>query len=444
MKQKTESFWQRLSVWLFMGLLAYMPLHILLSTWIGTSFGVLEFMRIAKEGVLLVGAGIALVLAIRSGVAKKLLQDKLIWLITGFCILNILLVLVMDTDQDAELLGLIYNVRFLIFFVWAMILGKLYGGKELLTTAVKVVLAAGGVVVLFGLFQYLLLPDDALRHLGYERANGVLPAFFIDDKPDLERIMSTVRDPNSLGSYLLIILGLTSVFALSVKNSGKKVQYMVFSGLTLLAIFWTFSRAAWIGALATLAVAGFFMTVRQRIRVQTYKTPLIVASGLLVVLVATGVYMFKDTYLIKNVIFHADESTVLEDPNELRVRFWQESLEDIAAEPLGTGPGTAGLASIRNDKKTVLNENYYLQTAQETGVVGLVLFLAMLVIVAFRLLQRANTQQLTAIALLAGLAGLVITNFLAHIWANEAVAYTWWGLAGLVLVLPSKKLAKSA
>jgi O-antigen ligase/polysaccharide polymerase Wzy-like membrane protein len=433
MRQNKTPIWQTISLYVFLGLLAYMPLHILISTWIGTSFGILEVTRVAKEGFLLAGAGIALALAIRRGVVRELLRDRLMWLITAFVLLNTLLALWRNTDQDAELLGLAYNVRFLIYFVWAVLLTKLYVSKDLLNTAVKIAVAIGAVTVIFGLFQYILLPDGALSHLGYTRSNGVLPAFFIDDKPDLERIMSTLRDPNSFGSYLLIFLGFLSVGALTRVDRHKKIYYICFSLLTLLAVFWTFSRAAWIGAVATLIVTAMFFAARKQKWIAVYKTPLLFVAGLLVVAGVVGLITFRNTYLVKNVVLHADESTVLEDPNELRIRYWQESFRDIADNPLGSGPGTAGLASIRNDERTVLNENYYFQTAQETGVLGLLLLLAILVIVALRLFVYAQARDPVAAALLAGLAGLMITNFLAHIWANEAAAYTWWGLAGLAI-----------
>jgi hypothetical protein len=138
-----------------------------------------------------------------------------------------------------------------------------------------------------------------------------------------------------------------------------------------------------------------------------------------------------DSYFVQNVIFHADKNTVLEDPNELRTRFWKESVQDIATEPEGSGPGTAGLVSIRNDIQGVeLNENYYLQIASEVGIIGIMLFLAILGTVAHRL-HMIKTP--LAAAILASFAGLVLTNFLVHIWSNEAVAYTWWGLAGIVI-----------
>src|SRR5690606_24194838 len=126
MKKKPTSIWQKISLWLFFGLLAYMPLHILLSTWLGTSFGVLEFAKVAKELVLLGGAGLALVIGLRRGIVRQLLLDKLIWLLVAFSLLNVGLALWRPTDPDAELLGLAYTVRFLVYFVWAVILTKLY------------------------------------------------------------------------------------------------------------------------------------------------------------------------------------------------------------------------------------------------------------------------------------------------------------------------------
>lgn len=159
----------------------------------------------------------------------------------------------------------------------------------------------------------------------------------------------------------------------------------------------------------------------------------VTAAGLLLV-AASGLIVFRNSYVVQNVVFHADQSTTLEDPNELRLRFIKESIDGVLAVPLGSGPGTAGLASIRNNVQGVqLNENYYLQVATEVGIVGLLLFLAIIVLVA-RSLNGARSNDLFAVALLASFAGLAFTNTLVHIWSNEAVAYTWWGLAGLMLV----------
>src|SRR3990167_7058523 len=202
---------KRTSLYIFIGLLAYMPLHIFLSTWFGSLTGALELAKVAKDGVLVVGLALTVAISIRQPLFKELIKDKLLWLIALYGLFTLLLAIIRPTDPDAEVLGLVYNTRFLLFFVYGMLLVKLFPVLYVRTMALKAVVASAAIVVVFGLVQYFVLPNDALIHLGYSRDAGVLPAFFIDDKPDLERVMSTLRDPNSLGSYLIIVTALAAV-----------------------------------------------------------------------------------------------------------------------------------------------------------------------------------------------------------------------------------------
>lgn len=420
---------KRLSLWIFFGLLAYMPLHIFLSTWIGTSFGVLEAAKIAKDVVLIAGLLLALAASVREPWFRKLLHDKLIWLILAYGLFTALMALVKPTDTDAELLGVVYNTRFLLFFLYAALLCRLFAARHVTRRALQIVFGVGMAVLFFGIIQRTVLPDDALTHFGYQRSNGVLPAFFIDDKPDLERVMSTLRDPNSLGSYAIIIGVAALAFRLRSKNRDLKAVADGLMALSVLCLWFTFGRGAWIGALA--AVSAILMLGYGRLPAINRRLALGLAAG--AVIAVFGLLSVWNSYVVQNVVFHADESTVLEDPNELRLRFWRESLQNIADEPLGYGPGTAGLASIRNQEQgTILNENYYLQIAHEVGVIGLVLFLSIIAVVAVRLYGLSGDRAL-ALGLLASFAGLAVTNFLVHAWSNEAVAYTWWGLAGLAI-----------
>lgn len=428
----TPSLAQKISLYVFLGLLAYMPLHIFLSTWLGTSLGVLEFAKVAKDGVLVVGFLLTLALSVRQKWFKPLLKDKLLWLIIAYAALTLLLAWEKPTDQDAETLGVVYNTRFLLFFLYGVLLTHLFPIKRLQSLAVKTVLGVGAVVVAFGILQFAVLPNDALGHVGYSRDNGVLPAFFIDDKPDLERVMSTVRDPNSLGSYLIIIIMLLLGLFAYGKSRKQQEWFAVYIGFAMLCLWLTFSRGALIGLLA--AVITFFVLGDNWLRraIVQHSNKIIAATVVGVLLLLGMLFAARDTYLVNNIIFHADQSTVLEDPNQLRIRFWQESIVAIGLVPEGTGPGTAGLASIRNDKQgTILNENYYLQIGTEVGVMGLLLFLAILFVVGRRL-YRLRASPFT-LAVFASFIGLLVTNMLVHIWSNEAVAYTWWGLAALAL-----------
>lgn len=427
---------EKVSLWTFFVLLAYVPFHILLSTWFGSYFHILEATKVFKDVLLFVGTLTALIAATDKPGFKALFRDKILWLIGFYALLTLIMAAFKKTDGDAEALAIVYNLRFLLFFFYAMLLSLSFKADWMLHYAVRVVLGAGLAVLVFGIIQYLWLPNDALTHIGYSRANGVLPAFFIDNKPDLERAMSTLRDPNSFGSYILIIGALALTYYLRVKNKDLKNALLGYLALCLLGLAFSYSRGAWVGAVFTILAVGYLEFMRRGKRVDASANKLwIAAAAIAGVLLLGGVYAARDSYLVKNIVFHADESTVLEDPNELRVRFVQESLESAVDNPIGYGPGTAGLASIRNNVQgVVLNENYYLQILHEVGVLGVGLFLAILFIAAKRLYEMANGNTVAA-ALLASFVGLAVTNLLVHIWSNETIAYTWWGLAGLVIAL---------
>lgn len=206
-------------------------------------------------------------------------------------------------------------------------------------------------------------------------------------------------------------------------------------GLVLINTFLTFSRSAWIGLV--LAALSIFIFSHHKDKLVSFVKKYALLIGAILIIILLGLWVVRDTYLLKNVVFHADEKTTLEDPNELRVRFFKESVAAIIDQPLGHGPGTAGIVSLRNDiQGKTLNENYYLQVAYEVGVLGLLLFLLILIYIFRHLLGMNNNTY--AIALLASFIGLAFTNLLVHVWSNEAVAYTAWGLAGIIFSFSGK------
>lgn len=427
--------------WIFIGIVAYAPLHIFISTVIGANIGGLAVMKVLKDIIAVFGFCLIGLLSVRQKWFWQWLKQPLVIVIVLYGLHTIFLSFARPTDSDAEILGITYNLRFLVFFLYGWLLAMHLPAKPLLKSAIKTILLSAAVVVTFGLFQYWFLPNNALSHLGFTKQNGVFPAFFIDNKPNLERVMSTVRDPNSLGSYLIIIVSLLGAYLFTT----KKDRRMFWAGCllaTLLCLFLTFSRSALLGCALALALLVAVLTQR-RLHISRQRLWQLAALGLVgVAVIAGSLYLARNTYTVKNVIFHADQSTTLEDPNQLRVRFTRESVQAIIHKPSGAGPGTAGLASIRNNiQGTTLNENYYLQIATEVGVVGIALFLANLVLVVRQLL-RSGADPLVVTALLASFAGLCLTNILVHIWSNEAVAYTWWGLAGLAVSAGWTKTAK--
>jgi hypothetical protein len=110
----------------------------------------------------------------------------------------------------------------------------------------------------------------------------------------------------------------------------------------------------------------------------------------------------------------------------------------VFRQPFGDGPGTAGPASVYNGNHgSRIAEDYYVQIAQETGWLGLALFLSVVVLVAMELYAQIGISRL-ALLLFASLIGVSFVNLLSHAWADDTLAFVWWGLAGIALGKPLK------
>ncbi|MGH8466822.1 MAG: O-antigen ligase family protein, partial [Pseudomonas sp.] len=152
----------------------------------------------------------------------------------------------------------------------------------------------------------------------------------------------------------------------------------------------------------------------------------VLAFGLLAV--------FRDNDRVENIIFHTDENSLsATSSNEQRASAIQDGLADLANEPFGRGPGTAGPASAHNSQPARIAENYYLQIGQETGWLGLGLFVAIVWMVGRRLWHRRSDP--LARALFVSLIGLSFISLVQHAWTDDTLAILWWGLAGVAMAI---------
>ena len=160
-------------------------------------------------------------------------------------------------------------------------------------------------------------------------------------------------------------------------------------------------------------------------------------------LVAGGaIAIWRRNTVLENTLLHSSQLSLSPDTsNEVRVEAWSKGVKSIIKQPLGQGPGTAGPASFRNNRPRIA-ENYFIQIAQEVGIIGMAIFMAISVVIA-KYLWRLRSQTLPAI-LLASFIGLNLVNLLSHAWADDTLAYLWWGLAGVASAsVQIKKKAKT-
>lgn len=420
-------------IWGSGGLFVYMPFHIFLSQWLSSLTGGLEIWKLWKDVATLL---VTLLCVVTVFIYKKYTKSY-VWLLVltaMYGLLHISLLFTNDRPLSLGLLASVYNIRLFAYVIIGFSLGLLLPKNNMVRRFTKLLLICSTIVCLVAIVQWLL-PKDLMTHFGYSVDRGVKPNFFIDDKPDFPRVFSTLRDPNSLGAFLILPITLLVQQLLKYWNSNKR---LLLSGLVLihvLTLMLTFSRST---LLATIVAISALVILQNKSFIKRYKRPIAVYMIIAVLSIGTGFVAFKDTYFVKNTVFHADEKTVLADPNELRVDLFQKGIEGVASDPLGNGPGTAGLVSTRAPGG-LLTENYFLQIAYEVGVEGFLVFVVLLAFIVNELWKRRQSP--IAIALIASFVGLVLANLLFHTWANEAVAIAFFMLAGLTITTAEESSA---
>ena len=427
----------RLATLLAVGIVVLAPFHAFLTVWLASIVGHYTLLRMWDNiATLLVAVGAAIVIIRRPVFRRQIVGDVLLRCIVLYVMLSILLGIVSWLRHEVSITalgyGLTVNLRFLLFFAAVYVLVRAKGHNGLNLT--RVVLVPAAVVGIVALLQYSVLPHDFLKHFGY-RHSTIDPVETINNDPRYIRTMATLRGANPLGAYMVAIAGL--VAALWHKN--RRWAYSIIGVLVFLALWFSFSRSAWIGAVIAVTVAIWLRLPSKKIRIRAA-----IGGLILVVVVAAAAAAFRTSGGLQNALFHtSDTSKVAVSSNQAHASASRDALKDVLAEPFGRGPGTAGPASVYNHgHATRIAENYYLQIAQEAGWAGLILFLACLALVAQRLYQARHIPM--ALGVLAGLVGVSFVCLLTHAWADDTLAFTWWGIAAFALGQNSLESEKRA
>jgi O-antigen ligase len=277
-------------------------------------------------------------------------------------------------------------------------------------------------VSIFAILQVTILPADFLVSFGYDKDSSIAPFILVDNNPQALRAFSTLRGPNTLGSFLILPL-ILAVALLFIK------KWRVLSAATLIlggaALVLTGARSAWI---------GFFVAVicLLALELPAQKLTKIIKWGTLPAVIILTIFIWVSTTIpaLRLAIFHSSpgDPTLLEGSTENHWMATKNGAQDVINNPIGSGVGSAGPASFYNEQ-IKLAENYFIQIAQEVGLVGLALFIAIYILV-FRRLWRARND-LWPRVLLASFVGLTVVNIFLHGWADDPTAMIWWGLAGL-------------
>jgi hypothetical protein len=412
---------------LSMIIILVMPFHALVTVWGASLIGHYTVLRLWKEVLLLICALATLfLLAYDHKIRSHTLSRRLVWLILAYIALNFLCGAVAlhrgTVGPKALGYGLIINTRFLIFFLltWSAAVRM----NRLRVHWQWIVLWPAGIVIAIGLLQAFVLPHDFLRHFGYG-ISTIEPFETINHNQHYIRVMSTLRGANPLGAYLLVPISLLSI--LLVKRRRPRIYGPMLAG-ALIVEFFSFSRSAWLGALVAIALV-LMLSLRSK---KARQLVLLGAAAVLLILGSLAV-VFHHSARFENFVLHTQtHSAVKATSNQGHFDALRSGARDVVHHQLGNGPGSAGPASVYNSQCPArISENYFLQIGQELGWLGLTLFVLINIGVGYLLWLRRDHP--LALALFASFVGLTIINMLSHAWADDTIAYIWWGLAGIAL-----------
>jgi hypothetical protein len=432
-KRYLESWLPKLFLWVAVVILILLPIHAFLSTWAGSLFGTELIWKTWKEILLTVLVPfVALYCWLKPDITKLLWGRLINKLIVAYVGLHVILSLWTIASSEAVLAGLLMNLRFLAIFVLVQIIvtGTSPTIKRLHQFMTPWLLWTAIGLSVLAIVQVTFLPKDFLTHFGYG-LHTIAPFTLVDENPNALRAFATMRGPNTLGAYLLLPL------AIALYSLYKK-QRLWLSGVTLglglIALGLTGSRSAWLGFVSTVIALGLLMVPRS-----TYKQWLrrIALPGILVVGLLSAAAI--SIPVVRLALFHSSpsDSHLLEGSTEQHWIATVTGALSVVAHPLGQGVGSAGPASFYNtNDPAVISENYFVQIAEEVGLLGLILFL-LICLSLWR--QLRSSSSVLAIPLQASFVGLSLTCLFLHTWADDPTAMTWWALAGLAISLPTTK-----
>ncbi len=292
--------------------------------------------------------------------------------------------------------------------------------EERLKRLMRLIILGGAAAALVAIALYAL-PDQttlkilsSLQRVGYYPEGGVVLRYIREDPSLPQRATGTMVEPNVLGAFLIMTIAL----AMPQFFSGRRLlpRWLVTGALSLmgLALLLTISR----GAFAATAVAVLALGVLRYPRLL-----LVLAIVLAVILLIPWTQSY---------VAHFVEGLRGEDlATQMRFGEYKDALILIQRYPL-LGVGFSGSPDI----DTYIGvSNMYLLIAEEMGLVGLVAFLAMIVVLcaaaakAYRNIRAAGHLEpiwwgLHA-AILGALVGGVFDHYFFNLDFHPSVAFFW-------------------
>lgn len=323
------------------------------------------------------------------------------------------LVSIISTITSPELIGSLKVLLVYFTFIcgYYMVVNSI-SSKEQFNSLLTGVFYCGLIVALYGISQYFF---------GFEEGRIWTDNNMFDIKT---RVVSTFENPNVLGEYLLLLIPIGIAYILSRKGAVLKVSDMIVTGCLCLCMVYTYSRGNWLGLI--FAVIAFFMFYNGKY----------VWFGLLF---ALFIPLFLPDTIINRFTSIGDVS---DTSTSYRVLIWMGTFRMLSDYWLtGVGLGNAAFSNIYqhysyNAVPTQHSHNLYLQIISESGILGLLLVVAIIFI--YYRMSISTVIKLTdkkekgiLLALSAGMFGFLIQGLFDYVWYNWRIVFMFFLMLAL-------------
>ncbi len=242
------------------------------------------------------------------------------------------------------------------------------------------------------------------------------------------RVVSTFENPNVLGEYLIMLIPLMFALVIIADTRRCRFAFMLALAFAVGCLVYTWSRGAWLGIMIGMLI---FLLMYTR------KTLMVLIPGILAVPLV--LWKFSDSSIVQRLTSIGD---MADSSTSYRVNIWRGVL-DLLGDLWAGGIGI-GLAPFREIYPAYSLEaieaaphahNLFLQITVELGVVGLLVFLAVIFFYAQKNLSvfvsDTRSRKLVPAALFCGTLAVLAQGMTDYIWYNYRVYLMFWLLVGL-------------
>ena len=261
------------------------------------------------------------------------------------------------------------------------------------------------------------------------------------------RVYSYLGNPNLLASYLIPAVAFSLAALIIWQTLSQKILAGFALCLNIACVYLTDSRGGWIALVATAVVflLCFKFWWAEYLSPFWRKWLIPIAIILFIAFLAVAV-VFVEPLRLRVLSLFAGRG---DSSNNFRINVWIAVLQMLKDYPLiGIGPGNEVFNQIyplymQTNFTALSTYCVFLEIALETGIIGIVSFMAMIVATVIRGVKlikhfkiQTNIQGMWIIASLASITGLATQGLVDTVWYRPQVNTLWWLCVAIIAAIP--------